>query len=490
MNQLPILILVLPLLIVPICLFIRDKGQVYILTLSVSLINLLLVCFLFLEVHANNTIFYELGGWKAPIGIRLQADLLSCYFLLLINLMSFICILSGRKIIEKEIHPQNIYLFYIAWLLCNIGFSGLILTNDIFNLFVFLEISSLSSYFLISQGMHKGSNIAALQYLFVGSIGAVFILLGIGIIYSHLGTLNMTDISEKFLLIEIPKSLIFSIGLLIIGIAIKSAIFPLHTWLVRTYTYSPSIIVTYFAGTSTKVGIYILIRVFLDILNVINPLEQYSLIELILFISVIGVLLTTTYAIKQLDLKKMLAFSSIAQLSYIVIALMIFTNESVTASLVHIFNHSIIKTGLFLIIATIFVSSKQINTEDLAGLGKQYPYMMAAFVILSFGLIGIPLTSGFISKWYLVTAILDSNFWYLSIIVLVTSFMTLFYIWKLIEKIYFLETDKSGSQSIMTHQGLGILILTTLTLYLGIDTTFTVGISESISNLILSGGLK
>ena len=208
---------------------------------------------------------------------------------------------------------------------------------------------------------------------------------------------------------------------MIIGIAIKSAIFPLHTWLVRTYTYSPSIIVTYFAGTSTKVGIYILIRVFLDILNVINPLEQYSLIELILFISVIGVLLTTTYAIKQLDLKKMLAFSSIAQLSYIVIALMIFTNESVTASLVHIFNHSIIKTGLFLIIATIFVSSKQINTEDLAGLGKQYPYMMAAFVILSFGLIGIPLTSGFISKWYLVTAILDSNFWYLSIIVLPES---------------------------------------------------------------------
>ena len=114
MNQLPILILVLPLLIVPICLFIRDKGQVYILTLSVSLINLLLVCFLFFEVHTNNTIFYELGGWKAPIGIRLQADLLSCYFLLLINLMSFICVLSGRKIIEKEIHPQNIYLFCLV----------------------------------------------------------------------------------------------------------------------------------------------------------------------------------------------------------------------------------------------------------------------------------------------------------------------------------------------------------------------------------------
>ena len=281
MSQLPILIIVLPLLMVPLCLFVKEKNYVYSLTLIISLINLILVCILFYEVNISKTIFYELGGWEAPVGIRLKADLLSCYFLLLINFMSFICILSGREIIKKQIHPQNIYLFYIAWLLCNIGFSGIVLTDDIFNLFVFLEISSLSSYFLISQGMYKGSKIAALQYLFIGSIGAVFILLGIAVIYAHLGTLNMSDISEKFLQIEIPKSLIFSIGLLFVGIAIKSAIFPLHTWLVRTYAYSPSVIVAYFAGTSTKVGIYILVRVFLDILNAINPLEQYSLIEFI-----------------------------------------------------------------------------------------------------------------------------------------------------------------------------------------------------------------
>ncbi|MEC9205922.1 MAG: proton-conducting transporter membrane subunit [Pseudomonadota bacterium] len=490
MSQLPILIIVLPLLMVPICLFIRHKDYVYTLSLGISFVSLILVCFLFYEVNIYGTILYELGGWQAPVGIRLQADLLSCYFLLLINFMSFICMLSGKEIVTKQINSQNIYLFYIAWLLCNIGFSGIILTNDIFNLFVFLEISSLSTYFLISQGMHKGSNIVALQYLFVGSIGAVFILLGIGIIYAHLGTLNMTDISEKFMHIEIPRSLIFSIGLLIIGVAIKSAIFPLHTWLIRTYAYSPSIIVAYFAGTSTKVGIYILIRVFLDILNSINPLEEYSLIQLILFISVIGVLLSTTYAIKQVDLKKMLAFSSIAQLSYIVIALMVFTNESVIASLVHVFNHSIIKTGLFLIIATIFVTNQQVETNDLAGLGKKYPYMMSAFVILSFGLIGIPLTSGFISKWYLVTSILDSNFWYLSIIVLLTSFMTLFYIWKLIEKIYFVQTNNTKTGSVLVHQGLGVFVLAALTLYLGIDTTFTVGVSENITNIIFSGVTK
>ena len=487
MSQLPILIIVLPLLMVPICLFIKEKNYVYLLTLAVSSVNLILVCFLFYEILLGKTIFYELGGWQAPIGIRLQADLLSCYFLLLINFMSFICILSGKEIIAKEIHPQNIYLFYIAWLLCNVGFSGIILTNDIFNLFVFLEISSLSSYFLISQGMHKGSNIAALQYLFIGSIGAVFILLGIAVIYAHLGTLNMTDISEKFLQIEIPRSLIFSIGLLITGIAIKSAIFPLHTWLVRAYAYSPSVIVAYFAGTSTKVGIYILVRVFLDILNAINPLEQYSLIEFILFISLVGALLSTTYAIKQTDVKKMLAFSSVAQLSYIIIALMVLTNDSLVASLIHIFNHSIIKTGLFLVIAIIFVTNQQVKTTDLSGLGKKYPYMMSAFVILLFGLIGIPLTSGFISKWYLVTSILESDFWYLSMIVLITSFMTLFYVWKLIEKIYFSQAENIKVEPVLTHQGIGVFVLTALTLYLGLDTTLTVGISEDIAYMIMQG---
>ena len=487
MSQLPILIIVLPLLMVPLCLFVKEKNYVYSLTLIISLINLILVCILFYEVNISETIFYELGGWEAPVGIRLKADLLSCYFLLLINFMSFICILSGREIIKKQIHPQNIYLFYIAWLLCNIGFSGIVLTDDIFNLFVFLEISSLSSYFLISQGMYKGSKIAALQYLFIGSIGAVFILLGIAVIYAHLGTLNMSDISEKFLQIEIPKSLIFSIGLLFVGIAIKSAIFPLHTWLVRTYAYSPSIIVAYFAGTSTKIGIYILIRIFLDILNVINPFEQYSLAEFILFLSLVGVLLSTTYAIKQADVKKMLAYSSVAHLSYIVIALMVLTNDSLVASLTHIFNHSIIKTGLFLVIAIIFLTDQQVKTNNFSGLGKKYPYMMSAFVILSFGLIGIPLTSGFISKWYLVTSLLNSDFWYLSIIVLITSFMTLFYVWKLIEKIYFVPAENIKTVSVLTHQGIGVFILTALTLYLGLDTSLTVGVSENIAHTVFTG---
>ena len=367
------------------------------------------------------------------------------------------------------------------------GFIGIILTNDIFNLFVFLEISSLSSYFLISQGKHKQSMLAALQYLFVGSIAAVFLLLAIGIIYTHTGTLNMSDISSKIIGSQISSSVILAISLFLIGIGIKSAIFPLHGWLIKAYAYSPSIIVTYFSGTSTKIGIYILIRVFLDIFNSLNPFDYYHLTQFILTLSIAGVLLSTIYAIKQDEIRKMLAYSSVAQLSYIIIAIMIMTPDGLSAALVHVFNHSIIKTGLFLIIAVLFVDNHKVCIKDLSGLGGKYPMLMTCFVILSLGLIGIPLTSGFISKWYLIHSIINSNYWYISIIVLVTSFMTLFYIWRLFESIYFSKEKISTNSTVDRSQALGIVLLAILTLYLGLDATLTAGVSKDISINLLGG---
>jgi len=483
MNQIPILIITLPLLLTPILLLIRKINIVYVLTLVISLINIILILTLGIEVYNNGNIIYELGGWPAPIGIRLNADLLSCYFLTFINVMSFLCLVSSKNIIKHQIHEDNLYLFYIAWLLCNIGFSGIVLTDDIFNLFVFLEISSLSSYFLISQANYKGSLLAAIQYLFIGSIGAVFILLAIGILYAHTGTLNMHDLAMKIGQAKFSKSIIFSLGLLLAGIGIKSALFPLHGWLIKTYAYAPSIVTTYFSGTSTKIGIYILLRVFLDILNSISPLEYYKLAQFILFISLLGVLLSTFYAVKQQEVKKMLAYSSVAQLGYIIIAIMLLIPDGLTASLIHVVNHSIIKTGLFLIIAIIFINNQNVMIEDLSGLGKKYPILMSCFVVLGFGLIGLPITSGFISKWYLVTAMLKSEYWYFTFIVLLTSFMTLFYVWALIEKIYFATNNNSSTvNNISIYQIFCVITLTIMTIYLGLETSLTSGIAQNISS--------
>ena len=175
----------------------------------------------------------------------------------------------------------------------------------------------------------------------------------------------MTDLSNKIGSGSISLSMSLSIAMFLIGVGIKTALFPLHGWLIRTYSYAPSIIVSYFSGTSTKIGIYILLRVFLDIFNSINPLEYYNLAQLILFLSLIGVLLSTLYAIKQNEIKKMLAYSSVAQLSYIIIAIMLLTPDGLTASLIHVFNHSIIKTGLFLVVTILFINNKNVSIDDL-----------------------------------------------------------------------------------------------------------------------------
>ena len=179
--------------------------------------------------------------------------------------------------------------------------------------------------------------------------------------------------------------------------------------------------------------------------------------------------MSTAYAIKQQEIKKMLALSSIAQLGYILLVAMLLIPEGITASLVHVINHSVIKTGLFLAIAIIFLNNQNIKLDDLCGLGKKYPLVMGNFIILSLGLIGIPLTAGFISKWYIVLAMLKSEYWYFTIVVLITSFMTFFYIWKMIENIYFKSTDNNESVAIKNYQIACITIINTLTISFGID---------------------
>ena len=487
MNQLIILILITPLLLIPILMFLRSNKFTYPLVTLMAGFNFLLTILLSLHVYNQGPLLYELGNWNSPIGIRLNADYLSCLFLILIGFMNLVCLISCKDLVSQTIKSSHVYIFYIAWILCNTGFLGIILTDDIFNMFVFLEIASLSSYYLISQGNTKGSLVASIQYLFVGSIGAVFVLFSIGLLYMITGTLNMQDITKQLMISDSIEIILFAAIFLLVGVGIKSALFPLHGWLVKTYAFSPSIVTTYFAGTSTKIGIYIFFRIFLDILNNIKPLEIFSLTDVLISLSSIGVILITYYAIKQNDIRKMLAYSSVGQLGYIFIAMILYLPDGITASLVHTINHSVIKTGLFLTITLLFVNKNDVLISDLSGLSARQPLTATCLLILSFGLIGVPLTAGFVSKWYLISALVQSKYWIITIVVLITSFMTIFYVWKMVEQMY---RDSENSQVIdrlSNHQLVGIYVLTFLTIFLGVETTFTVGIAQSIAYDIIYG---
>ena len=259
-SQLPALQVILPLVAAPLCVIFHHRVLAWLLTLLVSLISFCFSCMLLNQVLAGDAITYAMGGWVAPWGIEYYIDKLAAYMLLIINGIALLVLLGAREIVESEIASDRIYLFYTAFLLNLTGLLGVITTGDAFNLFVFIEIASLSSYAMISLGRDKRSLYAAFKYLIFGTVGASFILISVGLLYVVTGTLNIADLSQQLTKAENTSTITTAFVFFVVGISIKAAIFPLHLWLPDAYTYSPSIVSTFLAGTTTKVFIYVLIR--------------------------------------------------------------------------------------------------------------------------------------------------------------------------------------------------------------------------------------
>ena len=251
---------ILPLAAAPLCVILHHRTLAWVIALLVSIFSFCISCALFNQVLSENTITYAMGGWVAPWGIEYYIDKLTAYMLLIINGVAVLVLLGARRSIENEIASDRIYLFYTTFLLNLTGLLGVITTGDAFNLFVFIEIASLSSYAMISLGKDKRSLYAAFKYLIFGTIGASFILISVGLLYVVTGTLNIVDLSEKLLIADNRATITTAFVFFVVGIGIKAAIFPLHLWLPDAYTYSPSIVSTFLAGTTTKVFIYVLIR--------------------------------------------------------------------------------------------------------------------------------------------------------------------------------------------------------------------------------------
>ena len=259
-SQLPALQVVLPLVAAPLCILFHNRTFAWLLMVFVSLVSFGISCALFNQVLVENTITYAMGGWVAPWGIEYYIDKLTTYMLLIVNGVAVLVSLGARESIEDEIASDRIYLFYTAFLLNLTGLLGVIITGDAFNLFVFIEIASLSSYAIVSLGKDKRCLYAAFRYLIYGTIGASFILISVGLLYVVTGTLNIADLSQQLVNAENTATITTAFVFFVIGIAIKAAIFPMHLWLPDAYTYSPSIVSTFLAGTTAKVFIYVLIR--------------------------------------------------------------------------------------------------------------------------------------------------------------------------------------------------------------------------------------
>jgi multicomponent Na+:H+ antiporter subunit D len=491
--QLPALQVVIPLLGAVLIAFMRRGTPAFVVTLAVSWALPFVAGALLYQTITGGTISYGHGGWEPPFGIEYRVDVLNAFVLLLVSAVGAVMMPFARRSVASEIDEDRQAWFYCMYLLCLTGLLGITITGDAFNAFVFLEISSLSTYALIAMGRDRRAVLSAFQYLIMGTIGATFYVIGVGLIYVATGTLNLNDISGR--LVEAyavyPEPVLAALAFIVVGVGLKLALFPLHVWLPNAYAYAPSLVSAFLAATATKVAVYLLIRFAFGVFGKAVDFPSLSVTDLIVGLSIAAMFVGSTIAVYQIDLKRMLAYSSVAQVGYITLGLGLANKAGLTGGIVHLANHAFMKGALFLALGAAVYRMGSCKLHDLSGIGHRMPLTMSAFAIAGFGLIGTPGTVGFISKWYLALGALDVGGWPLLLAIVASSMIAVVYVGRVVEVMWFREPSplvKDVTEPPLAML-LPILVLAAATVYFGFDTRLTAGIAAQAADMLI-GGLR
>lgn len=498
LDHLPVLAVILPLLAAPLCVLVGRERIAWLISLTAAVASAVVAALLLRQVSNTGSLSYALGGWSPPWGIEYRVDLLGGYVLLLVTVIAALVLCYARRSIEREVIAARRVNFYAALLLVQAGLAGITVTGDAFNLFVFLEIASLASYALVSMGSDRRALSAAFNYLVMGTIGATFILIGIGFLYMMTGTLNMQDLAARLPAVADTRTVQAGFAFLTVGIGLKLALFPLHQWLPNAYAYAPSVVSVLLAATATKVAVYALIRFVFSLFGHDWAFATMKLDLVLLPLAIAGVLISSIIAVYQCDLKRLLAYSSVAQIGYMLMGIAIVSVTGLTATVLHLFNHALMKGALFMALGAVMYRIGSVQLKDMAGLGQRMPLTMAAFVISGLSLVGVPFTVGFVSKWYLVLAALEQGWWWLVAVILASSLIALIYIWRVVEVAYFQPPRPSTMPSTISspiplsrveEAPLSLLlptwVLVAANLYFGIDTSLSVGIAAAAARSLL-----
>ena len=438
--HLPILAAVIPLLAAPTCfLFARFLNFAWLLAFLASVASFGASVWLAAQTYSGAIISYQIGGYAPPLGIEFRIDAASALVMLAISAAASAVLFFARLSIVQSIAQEQRIYFYICFLLSLSGLMGVAATGDAFNMFVFLEISSLSAYVLIALGggTDRRALIASYNYLVLGTIGATFFVLGIGFLYAATGTLNMADLAERIPLLGDNRAVQAGFALILTGLALKIAIFPLHFWLPNAYTFAPPAVTAFLAASATKAAIYALSRFLLSVFGAEFAFGQILFEWLLLPLATVGMFIASAVAVFQTDLRRIFAWSSIAQISFMMLAFSLETRDGVAAAFLHIFNHAFMKAALFMAIGAIALRQSRLTLESIAGLGARQPWTAATITIAGASLVGVPLTSGFISKWVLIEAALDKDQIWIAFLFAAASLLTAIYVGKIIQAIYF-----------------------------------------------------
>ena len=402
----------------------------------VVLLGVLLMCTgLVLRVMETGRIDYYLGGWAPPWGIAYRVDFLNGIVLVVVALVAFLNLLASWNSVEREM-ADKAGAFYSLYVLFTTGLLGMVVTADAFNLYVLLEIASLTAYALLGMGDGR-SALSGLHYVFMGTIGASFYLLGVGYIYLVTGTLNMADIAARLPALYSNGTVLLAFILCMTGLFIKMALLPLHMWLPNAYANAPSLSASLIAPLTTKVMIYVMIRIGLNLFSPSFTFEISGLAPAMVWMAVIAIVAGSVMALFQKRLKRMLAYIVVAEVGYMVGGFWLGNRAAVTGAVLHIVNDAMMTLCVFLAAALIVHRLRTDNFSDLKGLFRKMPFTMAAFVVGGLSLIGVPPLCGFFSKWYLISGGIIAGHYGFVAALLLSSLINVVLFFRIIEIGYF-----------------------------------------------------
>jgi multicomponent Na+:H+ antiporter subunit D len=489
-DHYPVLIVILPLLfafVVSGAAWIR-KSLCFPLTVIGMGLSALCSVLLLKQVAATGLVEYRLGGWETPWGIGYHVDYLNGLVVTVVTVLAFINLIATGKNVAQET-PEKAGAFYSLYLLFIVGLTGILLTGDLFNLYVLLEVASLTSYSLIGMGSGRAP-MASLNYLFMGTVGGCFYLLGVGYLYIMTGSLNMVDVATLLPQLFNSSAIVLAFIFCLVGVGIKMAFFPLHMWLPNAYGFAPTAASGLIAPLMTKVMVYVMIRLMLTVFSVDFAFIVLKMGDPMVWLSSLAIVAGAVFALAQKNLKRMFCYIIVSEIGYMMGGAWLGNNTGMTGAILHIFNDAIMTLCLFLCAGSIFYRIGGLDLDRLKGLFSKMPVTMACFVTGALSIIGVPPTCGFFSKWYLISGGIEAGQYGFVAALLFSSLVNVILFFRVIEISYYGDFEDhhghgSSPEAVMEAPASMLVPLLIVSVGLIVVGLYTGGIVNHLINPIL-----
>ena len=443
-EQVPILTFLAP-FVAAICMPLvghRDRGLCRPVAIAAVAVMLALSLVGLYAILGQGSVRYSFGGWAVPLGIEWVADPIAAMVLVAVSAIALLTLVYGGAIEDRSLAGRTVP-YYAILLLLLAGLAGASYAGDLFNIFVFLEVVALSGYALVAVPGGRAL-VAAFRYLMIGTLGATLYLLGVAYFYAATGALNVADLSQCMPGLLESKAVIGGLLFILIGLAIKMALAPLHGWLPDAYCNAPEAAVPILAGLVTKIALLVWARILFWVMSTAAGGRDLDIFSLISSLGVLAAVCGALLALNQRELKRMFAYGGIAHIGLMMIGLGQANTTGLTGTLYYMLNDAVMQCGLFILAGILAVRFGARTLDDLDGTSIRSPWVLGPFLIIAVGMVGFPPTGGFFGKWYILLGTLEAGAYVAAGAIILTTLLTLAYFAKVLAHLFRSREDQTG----------------------------------------------